>query len=150
MLTFLDHKQLDKHTHAQTAGLLRTSDQPIARAATYTTNTRDEHSCIHRDPSPRSQEPIGFGPKIYTARPPKSAVTSWHVSHSVTQCTDFMRAFFTFTMSPVFTGGGEKIVQRNPINVRYKNMAFSGADFHRNIRCSRCRSNWPNCIKIWK
>ena len=36
VLRFLDHTQLNTHTHTHPAELLWTSDQPIAQAATYT------------------------------------------------------------------------------------------------------------------
>ena len=42
-LIFLDfYKHTDTHTHTQTVGLLWTSDQPVAKAATYTTH--NEHN----------------------------------------------------------------------------------------------------------
>jgi hypothetical protein len=50
------------HTHTHTVGLLWTSDQPVAEAATYTTNTTDEHPCPQRDLSPRSQQYSGHRP----------------------------------------------------------------------------------------
>jgi len=41
---------------------LWTSDQPVAEDATYSTNTRDEHPCPHRDSNPRSQQSRGCRP----------------------------------------------------------------------------------------
>ena len=40
-------------------GLLSTSDQLVAEAAAYTTNTRAEHLCPQRDSNPRSQQRVG-------------------------------------------------------------------------------------------
>ena len=42
-MRFLDHTQLDTHahTHTQPEGLLRTSDEPVLEAPTYT--ARDKH-----------------------------------------------------------------------------------------------------------
>ena len=47
---FIDHTQLDIHTH--TVGLLQMSDQLVADAGTYTTNRRDEHLYCHRALNP--------------------------------------------------------------------------------------------------
>ena len=58
MLKFLDHT----HTHTYSVGLLCTSDQPVAEAATYTTNTRDEHPCPQRGSNPRYQQSSGLRP----------------------------------------------------------------------------------------
>ena len=38
LLKILGHKQLNTHTHTHSVGLLWTSDQPVAEAATYTTH----------------------------------------------------------------------------------------------------------------
>jgi hypothetical protein len=55
-------------THSP-VGLLRTSDQLVAEAATYTTQNkpRDEQLCLLRDPNPRSQVSRGRRPTPYTA-----------------------------------------------------------------------------------
>jgi len=45
ILRFLDHTQLDTHTHP--VGLLRTSDQLVAEAATYATHNK--HKTQHID-----------------------------------------------------------------------------------------------------
>ena len=42
-----------------TLGLLCTSDQLVAEAATYTTHTRHEYPCPQRDSNPRSQQSSG-------------------------------------------------------------------------------------------
>jgi len=50
-----------RHTHP--VGLLWTSEQLVAEAATthHTTNTRDEHACPQREWNPRSQQSSGLG-----------------------------------------------------------------------------------------
>ena len=45
-------------------------DQLVAETATYTT---DEYPYSQRGSNPRSQQPSGFRPAAYTARPPASA-----------------------------------------------------------------------------
>ena len=50
-----DHTHLD----ASAVGFLRTSDKLVAEAATCTTNTRDEHPCLHRDSYLRFQQSNG-------------------------------------------------------------------------------------------
>ena len=55
-----DHIQLG----TQQLGLLWTSDQPVAVAATYTntTNTRDELPCTQQGSNPQSQQASGRRP----------------------------------------------------------------------------------------
>jgi len=40
------------------------SDQPVAEAAIYTTNTRDEHPFLHRDSNPQYQKTSGYWPTL--------------------------------------------------------------------------------------
>jgi len=47
-LNFLDHPHLETR--------LSTSDQLVAEAAAYTTDTRAEHLCPERDSKPRSEQ----------------------------------------------------------------------------------------------
>ena len=55
LLRFLDHTKLDTHTHTHThasaVGLLFTSDQPVAEAATYQTHNKHkrQHPCPQWD-----------------------------------------------------------------------------------------------------
>ena len=72
LFRFLHHTQLG-HTHR--AGLLWTSDQPVAQAATYTTHNKQNRrtSMPQPDSNPRSQPPSSCRPKPETARSPKSA-----------------------------------------------------------------------------
>jgi hypothetical protein len=59
---FLDHIQL---TH--TVGFLWTSDQPVAKASTYTEhniNTRSKHLCPQRYSNSRPQQPSGRRPTL--------------------------------------------------------------------------------------
>jgi len=62
-------------SHTHTVELLRTSDQHVAEAATYTTqtNTRYEHPCHQRDSNLQSQWSTDRRSTPETARPPGSA-----------------------------------------------------------------------------
>ena len=55
------HIHTKTHTETHPIGLLGTSDQLVAVAATYT-NTRDKYPCPQRDSNPRSLQPNGFRP----------------------------------------------------------------------------------------
>jgi hypothetical protein len=55
-----------------------TSDQPFAEAATYTTNI-DHHPCPQRDSNSRPQQPCGFRPPAFTARPLRTALIQLHI-----------------------------------------------------------------------
>ena len=55
-----------------TVGLLWTSYQLVTMAATYTTNTTDEHPCTQRDSNPRPQQASVRRPRPKTAWPPES------------------------------------------------------------------------------
>jgi len=46
------HTDTHARTHTHPVGLLWTSNRLVAEAATCTTNTRDEHSCLQRDSNP--------------------------------------------------------------------------------------------------
>jgi hypothetical protein len=58
--------------HTQPVGFLWRSNQAVAEAATYTTqtNARDENPCPQQDSNSRSQQPSGFRPTPETALPP--------------------------------------------------------------------------------
>ena len=56
MLSFLHHTQLDTHTHTKPAGLLWTSFQPAAEAATCTTHNEHERRT--------SMPSVGFEPAM--------------------------------------------------------------------------------------
>ena len=55
------------HTSGSTHPLGRawTSDQPVTEASTYTTNTRDDHSCLQQDSNLRSQQSNNFIPRSH-------------------------------------------------------------------------------------
>ena len=70
MLRFPDHTQL--YTHTQPVGLLWTSDQPIAVAATYTT---------HKKQTRRISMPSGkFEPAITAVKWLWTALTAWRIT----------------------------------------------------------------------
>jgi hypothetical protein len=58
LLMFLDHEQLDTHTHThpvgRSEGVISSSQKPLPKQ--NTTNTRDEHPVPQRDSNPRSQQ----------------------------------------------------------------------------------------------
>ena len=60
------------HERPNWVKLLWTSYQLVTMAATYTTNTTDEHPCIQRDSNPRPQQASARTPRPKTARPPES------------------------------------------------------------------------------
>jgi len=45
----LDHAESDTHTHICPVSFPWISEQFIAEATTYTTNTRNEYPCVQRD-----------------------------------------------------------------------------------------------------
>ena len=49
-------------THTQSVVQLWKNDQPVAEAATYTINARDEHPCHQSDSNAQSQQSSGFRP----------------------------------------------------------------------------------------
>ena len=49
--------------HSQSVGHLWMSDQPVAEAATYTTNTREKLLCPQQDLNPQPQLASGRRPK---------------------------------------------------------------------------------------
>lgn len=57
-LKFLDHTQLN--TCTRPPGLLSARDQPVTKAATYTTNTRKEHRCPPEESKQRPKHSSSF------------------------------------------------------------------------------------------
>ena len=111
------------HTHTHTVWLLWTSDQLIAQAYTYTTNTRKDHPCPQRDLNPQSQISSGLRPHsrrcavFLSTRPVQPIARRQHFARK-TECVTRGTVWNEKTSFNPFTGYAEKERRSDSISFR--------------------------------